>query len=364
MGTPERLDSDIVEACGAIHLHTCFSDGSVDFDTLSQTASAVGLDYVMVTDHMTIGGREKGLGRIHGNVVVIIGYEHDDTEGKNHYLVFGTPGVVPERERPQLYVDAVRRAGGIGFIAHPAEKRRYFRLLPAYPWTDWSVTGFDGIEIWNQMSDWVENLRSWFSIVRFAYPRRFLSDISPELLRRWDGLNRTRFVAGLGGVDAHTRILRFGPFRYTVFPLKVELKGVRTHLYLDKPLEGSPYDEAEKSLLAALRDGRGFVSNYRRGDARGARFYYRSITSRKRQWPGKAAFPVALPGFLHASLPHPAEVRLVHDGAMVARMAGRVLTFPIREPGVYRLEAYRQRGAWIYSNPFRLLPSGAKDNTR
>ncbi|MBD3242890.1 MAG: histidinol-phosphatase [Chitinivibrionales bacterium] len=350
------------EICAAIHLHTSFSDGSVDFDTLRRTAKEVGLDCVMVTDHMSLEGYRRGLGGFDGDMLVIVGYEHDDVNGKHHYLAFGIDKVIAERDHPQHYIDGVRNAGGIGFIAHPFERRRYFRRLPAYPWHDWNVNGFDGIEIWNQMSDWVEELRSWVRIVRFAYPRRFLTGAPRELLALWDKLNQERLVAGLGGVDAHTRVLRAGPFHYTVFPLKVELKGIRTHLYLEDDPRGMEPTAMERAVLDALRDGHGFVSNFRRGDARGARIYLR-LADGSTFPPGRLPVPTAPPAFMHVVLPLAAQVRLIRNGEVAANRSGAALALPISSPGVYRVEAYRERCPWIYSNPFRVgLPhDGARD---
>ncbi len=354
---------DMHEICAAIHLHTSFSDGSVDYQTLRRTAREVGLDCVLVTDHMTLEGHRRGLGGYGGDLLVIVGYEHEDAEGKHHYLVFGVDKVVAERDHPQHYIDRVREAGGIGFIAHPFERRRYFRRLPAYPWRNWQVRGFDGIEIWNQMSDWVEELRSWASIVRFAYPRRFLTGAPRELLTLWDALNRERFVAGLGGVDAHTRVLRAGPLHYTVFPLKVELKAIRTHLYLPCELRSLEPHAMEPAVLSALSDGHGFVSNLRRGDARGARIYLR-IADGSTYPPGRLPAYVAPPGFLHVLLPLEAHVRLVRNGETISRRRCSSMAFPVESPGVYRIEAYREGRPWIYTNPFRVgLPHTAPEHS-
>jgi hypothetical protein len=348
--------AEVHEVCGAIHLHTVFSDGSVTMGELAATAAKVGLDYVMVTDHMTLEGRAPGgAARFDQGVLVVVGYEHHDIRGRNHYLVFGTPAVAAAQAHPQHYIDEVKMAGGVGFIAHPFERRRYFRRLPPYPWTEWDVSGFDGIEIWNQMSDWVEKLRTWFSLVRFAYPRRFLAGPPPELLAVWDARNRRQFVAGLGGVDAHTRVLRVGPFRYTVFPLKVELQGIRTHLYLDEPLDRANGESAGAAALSALRDGRGFVSNVRWGDARGSRIYYQTHDGGC-VLPGRRSAPVHSPGTLAVQLPHRAQIRLVRNGAVTAARVGRTADFDITSEGVYRIEALRNGRAWIYSNPF---PVGA-----
>jgi len=352
MATDMEYEPDtICDICGVTHVHTIYSDGTAGIEALTRTARSLGLDFVVITDHMTPRGRQDGWQGIHDGVHVVVGYEHEDHQGRHHYLVMGVDSVVGEQGSPQVYVDEVRRRGGIGFIAHPFERRSSFKSLPPYPWVDWSVEGYDGIEIWNQMSEWVEGLRTWLSVVRLMYPRRFLAGPPGELLAKWDELNRRRFVAGIGGVDAHTRALRWGPFRYTLFPLKVELKGIRTHLHVPHGFRSLPSGDAERCMLQALRDGRGFVSNCRRGDARGARFRFTDAAGRT-AWPGRREEPVSLPGVLSADMPLRGEVRLICDGAECMRRIGRHVEFPVDSPGVYRIEAHRQGHAWIYTNPF------------
>jgi hypothetical protein len=341
----------VVERSGAVHIHTLKSDGGVDFPDLVETAKTVGLDYVVVTDHMSLHGRASYEG-VHGSVVVLVGYEHNDSSNRNHYLALGVDKVVREQDDPQKYIDAVREAGGIGFIAHPFEKRDYFKNLPAYPWTCWSATGYDGIELWNQISDWVEQLRSYSRFIRFFFPRRYLAPIGPELLSKWDTVNRERFVAGIGGVDAHTRRVPLGLFHLTVFPLKVELKGVRTHLYLRADVDSLDEESVKRAYLEGLRDGRGFISNYRWGDARGTKIYVEYADGTV-VLPGRTVSAPRLPATLTVSLPRSARINLVGNGVTLeSRSNTSNATFAIGSHGVYRIEVFRNKNAWVYSNPF------------
>ncbi len=340
-----------VELCGAIHLHTTFSDGGVHYPALIAAAKEVGLDFIVVTDHASLEGRNAGYEGFSGKLLVCVGYEHNDANNINHYLALGCDTVVNYRETPQGYIDRIKAQGGIGFIAHPIEVRHYFDKYPPYPWKEWDATGFDGIELWNQMSDWLENLRSRLHFVKLFYPRRFLMEVKKELLARWDNLNRRRFVSGIGGVDAHTMKMRLGPFRLTIFPIKVELKGIRTHVYLDRSLPQDDAAAAQAMLLTALGNGNGFVSNYRRGNAQGTRIFLVDAEGRSR-YPGLAADEPKLPGRLVVSIPEKAAVRLVHNGKHVAEAGGRNAEFAISSSGVYRIEVYKGKYAWIYSNPF------------
>lgn len=342
--------ADCVQRCGVLHMHTRYSDGGVSVADMSSTAAALGLDFVAITDHMTLAGQADVTAAERAGAPVIVGYEHNDTHVKHHYLVFETGRVVDEQVAPQGYVNQVRALGGIGFIAHPFEKRHYFQKLPPYPWLDWGVDGYDGIEIWNQMSDWTEGLRSWRSFVRLMYPRRLLAGPPRELLAKWDELNQKRFVSGVGGVDAHTRVVRAGPFRYTVFPLKVEMKGIRTHVYLD----GQSGEISKKRILHALRDGCGYVSNFRQGDARGALFGYRTHEGVVIP-PGRAGDAAAPGGVLAVSLPHVASIRFIRNGRVVGRfLHTRVASMEVSSPGVYRIEVARGLRPWIYTNPLRI----------
>jgi hypothetical protein len=337
--------------CGVIHIHTTFSDGSVDYPELIAAGRSAGLDFVVVNDHMTLKGKEEGLEGFAGDLLVVVGYEHHDSNNTNHYLVFGTDTVLEEQKSVQKYIDDVKRKGGIGFLAHPLERRHYFKRYPPYPWTEWSVKNYDGIEIWNQMSEWVENLKRWRSYIRVFYPRRFLISIAPELCAKWDEVNRERFVAGIGGVDAHTWKIRAGIISMRIFPIKVELKGIRTHLYLQKPFPRDDWGATEKMFIAALRDGHGFISNYRRGDAKGTRIYMQ-LGNGECIAPGKPETAYSPPSRLHVELPVQAEIRLIRNGMLFDCEKSSHTAFQISQTGVYRIEVYRRGRAWIYSNPF------------
>jgi hypothetical protein len=339
------------EMCGAIHLHTTFSDGGTDCPCLIAAAQAVGLDYIILTDHMSLGARQAGFEGFHKELFVIVGYEHNDSENRNHYLAIGTESVVAGMEDPQVYIDTVRNAGGIGFLAHPSEDRHYFNRYPPYPWTAWHASGYDGIELWNQMSEWVENLKKWYSFIRVLYPRRFLKGVPPDLIRRWDALNAAGFVSGIGGVDAHTYPFPLGIFTLRVFPIKVELKGIRTHLYLEERLPVEDASRAKKMVMSALRDGNGFISNFRRGDARGTRMHAWSLDG-KCHLPGRNPHVTPVPLELEVTLPEKAEIRLIRNGVQSGSIRGSHCRFAITEKGSYRVEVRRKNQAWIYSNPF------------
>ncbi len=341
------------EISGCVHLHTTFSDGDCDYAKIIDAAGAAGLDYICVTDHNTLAGREAGFGGLRDNgVFVLIGYEHNDENNHNHYLAFGVDKTACGLTDPREYVDAIKRMGGIGFLAHPAEKRDHIASLPPYPWTRWDVEGFDGIEVWNQISDWMERLRGWQSLTRLLSPNKKLGDAPPELMERWDTLNRKRFVSAIGGVDAHSRRFKWGPFSCVVFPIDVELRGVRMHLFVKESEWGNASGTAD-ALLSAMRDGRGFISNFSRGDAKGSKIIMTDKTGAVR-YPGRREpndsthFPMKI----RVELTDKAKIVLIRNGQRMQSATAASAEWEINENGVYRVEAYRVSGAWIYSNPF------------
>lgn len=338
------------EIAGAIHLHTTYSDGGITIKELIKAAKVVGLNFIIVTDHMTLRGLEEGYEGLSDKLCVLVGYEHHDPHKKNHYLALGVNKVFDNSFKPQSYIDEIKKAGGIGFLAHPAEKRNYFGSLPPYPWTDWEAGGYDGIEIWNQMSDWVENLKSWMSFIKLFYPRRFLGAPPAELLDKWDTLNKTSFISGIGGVDAHSRRLGFGYCYLRVFPIKVELKGIRTHIYIDQKNDFSNFAATKKAILKGLQNGHGFISNFRRGDARGSIFFLRHKNGHL-SFPGIQKSP-SLPAQIVVEIPKEGRIILMADGKAINQADGKTAVFNIEKKGIYRIEVYKKSKAWIYSNPF------------
>jgi hypothetical protein len=302
-----------------------------------------------VTDHNTLGGRGDGLAGLRDGVFVLVGYEHNDPQNLNHYLAFGTPEVA-NAAAPQDYINRVKEMGGIGFIAHPVEKRDYLKKsLPPFPWTEWGVTGFDGIELWNQMSDWLEQLRGPQSFMKIVFPHSCIREAPQELLEKWDEMNKERFVSAIGSVDAHSWFA-WGPFRNIIFHINGELRGIRAHYYVD----AADWDggaAAERALLSAMKDGRGFMSNYRRGDARGTRIYIKDANGAE-VYPGRQSINISYPAAIYAEFPEKARITLIRNGTALKPSCGKTAAWQIDGPGVYRIEACRRRGAWIYSNPF------------
>lgn len=341
---------------GCVHMHTLDSDGTKTHEEIAAIAADVGLDFLLVTDHMTLRSRASQE-RFHGSVFIGVGYEHNDPADKNHYLLFETPGVYDGGLSAREYVAQGARDGAIGIIAHPDEARPQEGEWPPYEWSAWDAEGYTGIELWNHMSEWMEALAAASFPGRVALlfsPRRFLDTPPVATLKRWDDANRTRKVVGIAGPDAHGFPYRLGPKKLTIFPYKVHFRTLRTHLILKEPFSNDPAT-ARRQIYYALREANAYISNNRRGPAHGFSF----IARRSGQGADQTitcgeSFDSPDGVTLEAHTPRPAHIRLLHNGSVIASADGDTLTSPISNPGLYRIEALRQGKGWIYSNHIRI----------
>lgn len=338
------------EYTGAIHIHSNFSDGLRPIPEITEIAGKSGIDFLLFADHMTLEPLKRGLEGWHGSVLAIIGYEINDENNNNHYLAYGLDEILPTHLTAQEYVRRTREEGGTGFIAHPDEKRTAFPDYPPYPWTAWDAVGYDGIEIWNHSSEWMESLTRLNKYYLVLHPLKFLKGPAHETLERWDRLNKSAPMPGIGGLDAHAYPYRVGPITIYIFRYKVLFKGIRTHILTHEPL---PEDGAlaKTAVLSALKNARCYISNFRWGDARGFRFD--AVDGGIIRTMGETITGDST--VFRITTPLPGRIILLRDGKPVTETIGRELIHETTEPGAYRVEVRRKRKPWIYSNHIRLL---------
>ncbi|MAT38687.1 MAG: histidinol-phosphatase [Ectothiorhodospiraceae bacterium] len=345
------------EYAGAIHIHSTYSDGTGTIPEIAQAADEVGLDFIMMSDHNSLKAKRDGWEGYHGGVRVLIGYEINDKQDKNHYLAFGLDETVGVKITAQEYVRRVKERGGIGFIAHPDEERSSMEEHPPYPWLAWDSQDFTGIEIWNHMSEWMEGLTEDNKYQRFIHPLKSIISPPQKTLQRWDELNLQRRVVGIGGVDAHAhKVDIMGFFQTEVFPYKVMFKSIRTYVLLDKPLSDKNlqrYEEDKQQIYEALRQGRSFIGNYYHADPKGFRFYAKEG---KNCWNmgDYISYTEGTPPTMYVELPQEARLRLLCNGLSVAGGTMKSLEYTVTRPGAYRVEAWLDGKGWIFSNHIRV----------
>lgn len=343
------------EYSSVIHVHSKYSDGSGEIPEIARYASEVGVDIVLMTDHNTLRPLKDGLEGWYGNTLVLIGTEINDQKNQNHYLAFGIKNTYDNRLTAAEYVRKVKEEGGIGFIAHPFEKRNSMKEHPPYPWTDWSTDDYDGIEIWNHMSEWMEGLTEQNKYQRFIHPLRTVERPNSESIALWDKKALKRRIVGIAGVDAHAykqNILGF--FEVEIFPYKVLFKSLRTNILCSEKLiqDNDKLDYNKKLIYSALKNGNCYVSNFYHADSKGFRFFAEAD--------GKIInigedVPKSVKNLrLRVKLPETiAEIRLIKNGEHIDTIIASEAIWNILNKGAYRVEVYLDKNPWIYSNHIR-----------
>jgi len=345
------------EYIGAIHMHSVFSDGSGEVPQIAKFADEVGLDFIILTDHNTLRALDEGYENWYGNTLCLVGSEINDKENKNHYLAFGINKTYSTRTSAKEYVRKIKEDGGIGFLAHPHEKRQHMKEHPPYPWIEWGTEDFNGIEIWNHMSEWMENLTEDNKYQAFLHPLRTITAPQKETLKLWDELNLKRKVVGIGGVDAHAHKYNLlGFMEVEIFPYKVLFKSIRTHVLLNTELIHDNTEESiqnsKKAIYDALADGKCFFANDYHADSKGFRFFAEAddkiyqmgdYINRTDNVKLRVLLPVK-----------EAEIKLIRNGEEIADTFDNSADFFIERDGVYRVEVCIHKKAWIYSNHIRI----------
>ena len=342
-----------------LHIHTRYSDGHGNHSDICKAAIDCDLDTIITTDHNVL---VQGINRYHEykgkKVLLLTGEEvHDQRRDpqKNHLLVLGADSEVSTfAENPQELINHAKSAGGLTFIAHPIDLELPLFNETNISWVDWSIDGFDGMEIWNGLSELKTVIRNKFDAIKFGFfPELIAHNPLPETMDRWDKLLfEGKKIVAVGGSDSHALPLKMGLFKKTIFPYKYHFSAINTHLITPKRLTGDPTVDSN-IIYSALRKGNAFVGYDLPRNTRGFRFTARSnncfagmgdeINISKEN----VTFEIILPD--------QGEIKLLRNGSVILSNSGTRMIYQTSEPGVYRVEVYRRyhqkRRGWIFSNP-------------
>jgi len=346
---------DFKEYTGCIHAHSIFSDGSGTFPDMIKAAQEAGLDYLLASDHMTLQGRDEGYTGWHDDLFLSVGYEINDKDDQHHYLAFGLDAMLPMDYSHEQYIQAVKAKGALGVAAHPFEQRDVHKSVvefPPIPWGNLDYPEIEVIEIWNMMSHWLELTTGRNKYWNVVHPRSFSTFPSRRLLAWWDLANLDRKVVGIGSVDVHAikiRILKL--YTKAIFDYKIMFKSIRTHLLCDNELtKYASNNEIESTIFNLIHNGRTFISNFRRGDARGFRFWAQDGSKELQM--GESG-PMQKP-ILKAIIPERGHCRLIRNSEVIQKGKTTKIDLAV-SPGVYRLEVLKGKRGWIYSNHIKIL---------
>lgn len=339
---------------GALHIHTTYSDGTGTISEIAAAAREAGLRWIIVTDHDTLKGKpEEGW---YDDVCVLVG--HEITPLDSHYLALNVDQVVSRVLPTQKYIDQVYTQGGFGIIAHPDDHLED-KSKGVHPWDDWSIAGpseheghTGGLEIWNVMSDWRSKRTPENRTVLITEPQQALTGPTPAVLAWWDRLNlEGRRTFAIGGLDVHATKERLGSEPVIVFPYLWMFGTLTNYVLLDAPLSND-IAQARSQIYQALRQGRSYFVN--RLDGTPPALPFRATCGDQHAYPGDTLELSAGTITLYAMGDTTSELRLIHNGEVLISVSEE-LEYRIEQPGVYRLEGYRSKRAWLYTNPIYVV---------
>jgi hypothetical protein len=345
---PGKVAPDYAEFRGAAHIHTTFShDGHGTPSEIIKIAKEIGLDFIVINDHKSMGAWELSKKRGNEQPLMLVGAEISTDIG--HLLAYNMQSkrnIFPDSA--QAAIDLVREVKGIAVTAHPVRRMN--------PWRNFSVKGIDGIEIMN-FEDSIYNvsmlkilylLPQGFINQRGAF--EFISEYQAEGIRLWDELNKKQKTLGFAGNDAHGPLI-FG------FPAYRHLLGtVGIHIVARKTQEMS---FTKKILEESLQNGNFYISID--GIAISRHIDFRLVRKDGTSLLIGDETNSILPGdnfVFAASLPEGCMTKLFKNGVAVKTFTRDKFTYPVSEPGAYRIEViipkennpYGRDKIWVITN--------------
>lgn len=345
------------EYSGNIHIHSDYSDGTGSVDDIASYAREAGLDFIVLNDHFSLYQNDEGY--ING-VLVLQGMEVNDTA--NHYLAMDIEKDIDANvDYPQKVIDDVNAQNGIGIIAHPFEKGSpLFHDRRTYQWTDWSVQGFQGIEVWNFLSQWRDGITG---IIKGIYllinpHSAFIQGPYKEALAMLDKYQeKGEEIFLTGGSDAHNSLIKIGPLNLRISPYDLCFKCINMHILSEYRFSGN-FLEDKEICYNALRKGSSWVAYDFFKNSQGFSFI---IKFGNKEWGMGETVPLQEYLLAEVKTPYKARVVLLRNGEYWESSKGQKHEFKRIKEGVYRVEVYHPQGLryhpWIFSNSIWVTPN-------
>lgn len=332
---------------GAIHVHSTHSDGFGTVATIARAAKRANCDFLLLTDHNTLAAKYKGEEGWYNDTLVLVGSEIS-TDTDSHLLALDTSEEIPAWLPAQQTINLINSQGGFSFLAHPFGKQTQPSFgLTGYPWQDWSVEGFTGMEIWNYSQDWLEStttspIRIITLLLGLLFPDQLIKGPPPEALTKWDQLTAGgNQVVGIGSVDAHGIGLSYRRL----------FNRLRTHIITRAALTGQ-LEVDRRIVYEALARGNCFFCNDILADTTGFEFYAQNNDTKVITG---ESIPLTHDLELQLSFPRKCHYRIMTSGRNIRETADTGTRLNITEPGAYRIEALKPTilglKPWLYSNP-------------
>ncbi len=354
-----------------IHNHSSdySGDATESFSSMVRNAGRAGLDFIIFTDHNSVGVKKDRRDINYDGVQVIAGTEitpqckfarfedkgHDDDKSNGHLLIFDLEDLpddeVIKKGVSQEAIDYANEKGALSFIAHPDHKGTKRFGVPAYNCRNFDVDNYTGFGIWDLQTDWQGSANSILSaLVAFFFPAHVLKGPEPKTLRRWDELTKKRCVSIIGEIDQHAYKYKLFGLKFTIFKSIFAFKTIRTHVVRQHSVNIEA--NFKREIIKALKAGNTYVSMDYFDDATG--FIFKAECGQKKFLMGDTMELGKGEAHFEVSTPIAAHIRVIKDGGVFLEKRGYSLSFTVTEKGAYRVEVsnkalFKQR-PWIFSN--------------
>ena len=333
-----------MELTGCLHVHSEYShDSQTPISQILKAAHRNQLDYLGLNDHLSNAARQDICLKAEKEIILLPGFEINDPDNNNHLLVYGSEDVIKNKAASE-YVNEYHKQNAITFAAHPFE-RRATKKIRKYCWTDKNVNEFDGLEIWNALSNWVAKVRPNINgILWVLMAHNFIKRASRKSIVWWDEMNKMGLrKSAIGAVDAHGLIYHKLGVKFVLLKHNFMFKTVRTNVLLNPEEE-----QNSENILQALAAGRSYIVNYHRGVP--YNFYAGIAANRTRGVSFGEEIELTEGMKYYFQLPSPARVKLYRNGVEQSRQWNQQGSFEINKKGNYRLEILKFNTGWIYTN--------------
>ena len=330
---------------GAIHIHSVYSDGTGDVDSISKAAKKAGLDWIIITDHNSFEIEEG----IYNGVYVIKG-EEISPKNENHYLALGINKYIQPNTDAKHNIEAVKMNGGFGFAAHPDESDYRRNSHQPIKWTNKNVIP-DGVEIWNWFSEWADNLnnRNIFTLAyAFLCKNKLVKSANSNVLFWWDNLNNVseKIVPAIGGIDAHALKIKDYIIPVTIFPYESMFKTIVNIVTSDEEFKTDFFARKEQ-ILEALKSGRNLIINR----AVSKEIPDINVSNKNQAVTSGESISLDNETFLNVQTKKKSSIKIFHNGKEIKSVISNGIKMLLNEVGKYRVEIKLGERGFAYSNP-------------
>lgn len=390
---PVRLKTGLQDWRAILHAHAedAFHTGGTRPEMLA-AAQHAGVKIIMLTDHVRpprdfINDSWRGLRE---GVLFIPGAE---AEG---FLVYPQASMMktPWKTRDEYIALALQNGGNL-FLSHVEER------------PDWPTDKMDGLEIYNHHTDlkdegeflrWLQ--RALVNPAQLAQLQQALRDYPQEvmaaqqdylapIIAKWERDLATHRATGVAANDCHhnqvftVTAISAEEIETALFPDEKQrihvskvpaiaelLRGKQPGELIAK-LDFDPYERSmryvsthilarelsETATRQALKQSHAYVAHDWLCDATG--FAFVAQAGRQQFVMGdEVAWQTGLQ--LKVETPLPGHIKLFHDGKVVQESQTASFSYPVTQPGVYRVEVWLdvdgEQRPWIYANALRVKP--------